>query len=155
MDKSIITETPIDLASILQEVQDVHCGGTALFVGTVRAENLGRRVQKIRYECHVPMAERELRFLVQHVRLESSVINLRAIHRIGDLGLGEIVVVVAAGAVHRDAAFRSCRALIEGIKKTLPIWKKEIYSDGLGSWIGPQASLLRPDPEKQGLLVET
>jgi molybdopterin synthase catalytic subunit len=131
-----LTEAPIDPSELLSAVRRPGDGGLALFVGVVRDSNAGRAVQRMDYEAYGPMAERELELIA--ARLADSHPNAQVLfrHRIGSLVVGDVAVVVAAAAPHRAEAFAACRAGIEAIKATVPIWKREWGPDG-SSWVDP------------------
>lgn len=130
----LITQEPILLKDFISEPPP-SCGGSAFFAGRVRNHHEGKRVERLFYECYEPMAEKEILRIIEEVRRETGVESLRAIHRTGRLEIGEIAVAIEAHSAHRDEAFRACRSVIELIKRDVPIWKKEIYSDGGESWV--------------------
>jgi molybdopterin synthase catalytic subunit len=136
MSRAWLTESPIDGGAVAGAVQAAEHGATVLFVGTVRSENSGRLVSGIRYEAYPAMAERVLASIVGDAEARWPGSAVAAVHRLGDLGLGEASVAVAAAAPHRDAAFEAGRYVIEEIKKRLPVWKKERYADGTEAWLG-------------------
>lgn len=111
------------------------CGGSAYFLGRVRNHHEGRKVKRLFYECYQPMAEKEIRKIVESVKLETGVKEIRIVHRIGWLEVGEIAVAIAASGAHRAEAFQACRHMIDRIKDDVPIWKKEVYEDGIQEWV--------------------
>ncbi len=129
-----ITREPIRLEDFLSS-PNASCGASAFFVGRVRNHHAGHKVQKLFYDCYEPMAEKEIQRIAEAVKKETGVDEIRVLHRIGWLGIGEIAVVIEAHSAHRDEAFKACRNVIELIKCDVPIWKKEIYADGKQSWI--------------------
>ena len=139
MIRTAIVEHPIDLAALLAEVSDVATGATLLFVGTVRDVNDGRPVTGIEYRAYVAMAERELRDIANEVAARFDVPRLVAEHRVGTLGLGEASVAIALAHPHRGPAYDASRALIEELKRRLPVWKLEHYVDGTREWVDPTA----------------
>jgi molybdopterin synthase catalytic subunit len=92
-------------------------------------------VTRLDYEAHVAMAERELERILAEIAARWPGVSLAALHRIGQLEVGDVAVVVAAGAAHRAEAFAACRETIEQIKQRVPIWKKEWALDGSGNWV--------------------
>lgn len=133
---AFLTDRPIDPASLLGAVRRPSDGGLALFVGVVRDENEGRAVTHLDYEAYGPMAEREMaRIADELARLHPEAAVLMR-HRVGSLGIGDVAVVVAAAAPHREQAFAACRDGIERIKARVPIWKKETGPSG-AVWVEP------------------
>jgi molybdopterin synthase catalytic subunit/molybdopterin converting factor small subunit len=126
---------PLSVDAVLRALQSSDVGGIALFVGTVRDHAGDKRVQRLDYEAHPSMAERELRRIVDELHAEHPGVRIAAVHRVGELAIGELAVVVGAAAAHRAEAFDVCRAAIERIKARVPIWKKEWALDGEGSWV--------------------
>jgi molybdopterin synthase catalytic subunit len=110
-------------------------GGIAVFLGTVREANDGHRVTKLEYEAYSTMARGEMNRIRAEVEGEIEGVRVAALHRVGDLAIGEIAVICAASAPHRDEAFRACRLMIDRIKERAPIWKREHGPEG-PYWIG-------------------
>jgi molybdopterin synthase catalytic subunit len=121
-----ITEHPIELESLLREILTPGTGGIDVFVGTVRDNNEGKRVEAIEYTAYVPMAENLMRRIEEEIRGRWRVCDVRLLHRIGLLRVGETSVLTAVSAPHRAEAFEACRHAIERIKADVPIWKKEL-----------------------------
>jgi molybdopterin synthase catalytic subunit len=130
-----ITEDPIGVSAVVSAVERPEAGGTTSFVGTVRNENEGRAVTLLEYQAYVPMAEKEMQRLADSIEARRPEVRLAAEHRIGALQIGDIAVVCAASAPHRDAAFAACREFIDEIKAHVPIWKREHGPDG-PYWVG-------------------
>lgn len=134
----MLTRTPIELAPLVAAVSDPTHGGVATFVGLVRNHQDGRSVGQLEYSAYEPMAEAEAARIVAEAEARwPARIALR--HRLGTLMIGEVAVAVAAGAAHRGAAFEACRYVIEELKRRVPIWKKEHYTDGTLAWVDPTA----------------
>lgn len=131
-----LTTDPIDLPTLLAEVRPED-GAVCLFVGVVRNESGGRETVEIDYEAYDPMAESEMARIAREVSDEWPGARLRVVHRVGRLAVGEASVAIVATAPHREEAFAACRAAIDRIKKTVPIWKKEIHPDGTSEWVDP------------------
>ncbi|MGH9876260.1 MAG: molybdenum cofactor biosynthesis protein MoaE [Nitrososphaera sp.] len=129
-----VTKVPIDLGRILSDVKDRSAGGTVLFIGSVRDHNETGSVSEIHYEAYEEMAEDKIVEIEGEVSQKWKLEKFVAIHRIGNLKVGEISVVVAASAEHREEAFEACKYGIDKIKSNVPIWKKEISESG-ASWV--------------------
>ncbi|QFY12614.1 molybdenum cofactor biosynthesis protein MoaE [Nonomuraea phyllanthi] len=130
-----IRDTPLSVDEVLVAVGDHAAGGTAVFVGTVREQDHGKPVAKLSYSAH-PSAEAELRQVAEKIAADFPVTALAAVHRVGDLELGDVAVVVAVAAPHRDEAFRASRRLIDDLKAHVPIWKHQVFADGEAEWVG-------------------
>ncbi|MEU8587761.1 molybdenum cofactor biosynthesis protein MoaE [Streptomyces sp. NPDC048664] len=130
-----IRDTPLSLDEVFRAVGDDAAGGTALFVGTVRDHDGGADVAGLGYTCH-PSAEDELRRVAEKVVAGYPVRALAAVHRVGDLRVGDLAVVVAVACPHRAEAFEACRRLIDDLKHEVPIWKHQTFSDGTEEWVG-------------------
>lgn len=130
-----IRDTPLSLDEVFQAVGDDAAGGTALFVGTVRNHDGGADVDALGYSGH-PTAEAELRRVAEKVVADFPVRALAAVHRVGDLVVGDLAVVVAVSCPHRAEAFAACRRLIDDLKHEVPIWKHQRFSDGTEEWVG-------------------
>jgi len=132
--KSIaLLDAPLDPARAQALVGSLAAGGQVVFIGTVRRENRGREVIRLHYEAYEPMASKVLAKIAGEAQTLGA-LEVAVHHRTGDLTPGEVAVVVAVAAEHRDAAFAACRYVIDQLKARAPIWKKEIYSDG-ESWL--------------------
>ncbi|MEI5101642.1 molybdenum cofactor biosynthesis protein MoaE [Streptomyces sp. PmtG] len=130
-----VRDTPLSLDEVFQAVMDDSAGGTALFVGTVRDHDGGSDVDALAYSSH-PTAQAELRRVAEKVVAEFPVRALAAVHRVGDLAIGDLAVVVAVSCPHRAEAFAACRKLIDDLKHEVPIWKHQTFSDGQQEWVG-------------------
>ncbi len=130
-----IRDTPLSLDEVFRAVGDDAAGGTALFVGTVRNHDGGADVDTLGYSRH-PTAEAELRRVAEKVVADHPVRALAAVHRVGDLAVGDLAVVVAVSCPHRAEAFAACRKLIDDLKHEVPIWKHQRFSDGTEEWVG-------------------
>ena len=107
-----------------------------MFAGVVRAdEKDGRRVNHIHYECYEDMAEREMTALVDSIAETTGVSAITAVHRVGDVPVGDVSLLVVVTAGHRAEAYEASRLVVEEIKRRVPIWKKEIYDDESGKWL--------------------
>ncbi len=131
-----LTDQAIDLASLLLEARSSD-GAVCLFVGVVRDSNEGRATTRIRYEAYGPMAEDQMTRILEDLGGEHPEVRLTVRHRIGELAVGEASVAIVATSPHRAEAFAACRAAIDRIKTTVPIWKKEFHPDGTSDWVDP------------------
>ncbi|MGW5094870.1 molybdenum cofactor biosynthesis protein MoaE [Streptomyces nodosus] len=130
-----VRDTPLSVDEVFRAVGHEAAGGIALFVGTVRNHDGGAAVDALGYTCH-PSAEAELRRVAEKIAANHPVRALAAVHRVGDLGIGDLAVVVAVACAHRGEAFDACRALIDDLKREVPIWKHQKFSDGTEDWVG-------------------
>ncbi|MFC4532404.1 molybdenum cofactor biosynthesis protein MoaE [Sphaerisporangium dianthi] len=130
-----IRDTPLSVEEVLAAVGDQAAGGTTLFVGTVRDHDHGKPVTLLSYSAH-PTAEAELRRVAEKVAGDFPVTALAAVHRVGELKLGDAAVIVAVAAAHRGEAFEASRRLIDDLKSEVPIWKHQVFTDGSTEWVG-------------------
>lgn len=130
-----ITDRPIEVDALLREAKSSSTGAVLLFLGTVRDHNQGRPVRGMHYEAYETMAQGVLREILEQAASETEVDALVAVHRVGELAIGDVSVAIAVGSRHRDEAYRASRAVIEEVKRRLPVWKKEFYTDGRGEWL--------------------
>ncbi|GAC57593.1 molybdopterin synthase large subunit MoaE [Gordonia hirsuta DSM 44140 = NBRC 16056] len=129
---SDIVETALDPRECEQRVHTAADGAMVTFTGIVRDHHGGRSVTALRYQAH-PQADRFLQEVL--ARHRSHEVQVAAQHRVGDLAIGDLAVVVAVAAPHRGAAFEVCAQLIDEIKTQVPIWKFETYADGDSVWV--------------------
>nr|WP_171167168.1 molybdenum cofactor biosynthesis protein MoaE [Streptomyces sp. I05A-00742] len=130
-----VRDTALSLDEVFAAVGDPAAGGTALFVGTVRDHDGGASVTGLGYSAH-PSAEDGLRRVAEKVAADFPVRALAAVHRVGELAVGDLAVVVAVSCPHRAEAFAACRRLIDDLKRDVPIWKHQVFSDGTEEWVG-------------------
>lgn len=135
-DRCFLSREPIASAAELAALEDPASGALVSFLGRVRREHQGKEVLFLDYEAHEPMALKEMRSLLRSARAQWALGPLVLGHRLGHLEIGELAVLVAVAAAHRDEAFLACRFLIEGVKARVPIWKHEFYADGKEAWVG-------------------
>jgi len=127
-----LVDYPIDLAALLgTSPQD---GAACLFVGVVRNEHEGRRVERLEYEAYEEMALPLMKEIAAEAKRRFPVTEVRLVHRVGRLEIGEASVAVAVASPHRAEAFDACRFAIDTLKAKVPIWKKEHYADGT-AWL--------------------
>lgn len=130
-----IVRDPIRTEDLVQDVQTQPCGALVLFTGIVRAQSDDlRAVTGLHYEAHEQMAVLEFETIAREAQERFGPCNIAAVHRVGDLPIGEIAVAVAAAAAHRAQAFDACEYAIDQIKERAAIWKKEFYADGASGW---------------------
>ncbi|QMV43701.1 molybdenum cofactor biosynthesis protein MoaE [Cohnella cholangitidis] len=151
----VITESDIDVNSILAKVYHPDHGAAIAFVGTTREWTAGQRTVTLEYEAYIPMAESALAQIGEEISARWPGTLCAISHRIGTVGIGQISVVIAISSSHRAASYEASRYAIERLKQKVPIWKKEIYEDGtewkghqLGPW-NPIASLDGAGGEEQ------
>lgn len=138
MTRQFLTERPIDVELLIERVESDERGGVAVFLGTVRNHHAGREVERLEYSAYGPMAEAECARIVAEAEQEYGA-AVAVEHRIGALGVGDVSVAIAAAAPHRDEAFAACRHVIDELKRRVPIWKREHYTDGSVAWVDPTA----------------
>jgi len=134
MDFAELTTDPIDITSVARRVVPSECGATVTLDGYVRKFTKGRETLYLFYEAYESMAIKEMRKLIDRAKLDFEISNVGIVHRTGRLEIGETSVVISVAAPHRKAAFAACEWLIAELKRTVPIWKKEVYADG-EKWI--------------------
>lgn len=132
---SDVTPEAIDPAAVLARVGNPGDGAVAFFAGVVRNENDGRPVSGMEYEGYDEMAREELAAIVAEAAERAGTDRIAAVHRLGQLSLGEVSVAIAVSAPHRAEAFDAARYIIEEIKKRLPVWKREHYLDREAEWL--------------------
>lgn len=129
-----VTRDPIDATGLLHRVRSDPDGAVLLFAGVVRDHHEGRSVEALAYEAYEEMAVEKMATICREVSARFEVGELAVVHRVGDLEIGDISLVIAVAAPHRDAAYKASREIIERIKTEVPIWKRERYSDGGEVW---------------------
>ena len=130
-----LRDTPLDVAEVLAAVEDPAAGGVVSFTGLVRDHDGGREVRELEYVAH-PDAVQALRAVAEAVAADLPVHGLAAVHRTGLLAIGDVAVVVAASAAHRGQAFEAARRLIDDLKASVPVWKRQVFADGEQEWVG-------------------
>jgi molybdopterin synthase catalytic subunit len=131
-----IRETALSVDEVRNAIADPAAGGEVLFIGTVRNNDADKGVAGLSYSAH-PTAEAELRKVTESVVAKfPDVIGVAAVHRTGDLAVGDLAVVVGVSCAHRGEAFHACHALIDELKATVPIWKHQLFADGTDEWVG-------------------
>jgi molybdopterin synthase catalytic subunit len=141
-----VTQESLKLQELIDFVTDPEAGAIATFIGTTRNNNDGRKVIALDYEAYPEMAEKELARLGEEAKQKWQICRMAIAHRLGPVQITEPSVMIAVSAAHREAAFAACRFAIEEIKKTVPIWKKEVFEGG-EIWIGTQSGQPLADKE--------
>jgi len=142
-----LTRNPIPASDLLAEVAAPQCGGTCLFLGTVRDAPADGGVTGIEYSAYEAMAVAEFDRILAEVRRRWPDARLAVRHRLGLVPTEEASIAIAAAAPHRAEAFEACRYVIEQVKKRLPIWKKELRADGTTLWVDPEGRPAVVGPE--------
>jgi len=132
-----LTDDPIDAQSLVRSVMRDSDGAYVLFEGVVRNHHDGKAVESIFYDAYRPMAEREIEKIVRDVQSQYADVAIAVVHRLGQLIVGDSSIAIVATSPHRAEAFAVARLLIDRIKETVPIWKKERGPDG-EEWVGWQ-----------------
>lgn len=125
-----IWQEPLDLASLMAYVSAPQIGAVSTFTGLVRNHNQGKDVLYLEYECYAPMAIKEMERIVAQAQERWTLHRIGILHRIGRLEIGEAAVLIAVSAVHRKASLEALHFTIDTLKATVPIWKKEYWTDG-------------------------
>ena len=134
-----LTLEPLDVGAIARRAVLPECGATVTLDGYVRQFTKGRETLYLVYEAYEPMALSEMENLGAQAREQFEIAHVGIVHRLGKLEIGETSVVISVSAPHRRAAFAACEWLIKELKRTVPIWKKEVYRGG-ETWIEGEES---------------
>ncbi|WP_183562600.1 molybdenum cofactor biosynthesis protein MoaE [Mucilaginibacter sp. SP1R1] len=126
----ILSGESLDIGACVSWIMSPESGGIDIFIGTVRNATKGKAVLKLDFEAYEPMAISEMEKIAQQAFNQWPVQKVLIHHRTGTLQVGEVPVIIAVSAAHRDAAFETCRYIIDTLKQTVPIWKKEAFEDG-------------------------
>jgi MoaE-MoaD fusion protein len=131
----VVLDEPLSLTRCIDRVTHAGAGGIATFTGNVRGVNKGEVILRLEYEAYIPMAIAVMNDIAAGIEREWQGARLAVEHRIGTLQVGEAAVVIAASAPHRAEAFAACQAMIDRLKESVPIWKKEFSASG-AVWVG-------------------
>ena len=134
---TFLTDDAIDTAALVRRLLRRSDGALVVFEGVVRDHSEGKAVESIFYDAYRPMAEKEIGAIIEAVKREWPDVAVDCLHRLGHLVVGETSIAIACVSPHRAQAFEACRAVIDRIKQTVPIWKKERTPDG-EEWVGWQ-----------------
>jgi len=129
-----ITGQPIDVQKIITAASNQEAGAVNTFIGTVRNNTSGKKVLRLEYEAYEPMAISEIQKLIDQSSENWKLTGFAVSHRVGTLTPGDIAVVVAVATPHRKDAFAACQFIIDRLKQTVPIWKREFFEDG-DEWV--------------------
>ncbi|GIE96487.1 molybdenum cofactor biosynthesis protein MoaE [Paractinoplanes rishiriensis] len=129
-----VLDVPLDLAAHEKAVADRRAGAVVTFQGVVRDHDHGRGVTLLEYEGH-PSAAAILREVATEIAADPDVYAIAVSHRIGTLAIGDVALAAAVSTAHRAAAFAACARLVDEVKARLPIWKRQVFSDGTEEWV--------------------
>jgi len=139
-----LSTDPIDLSALIAAVRDPAAGATATFLGLTRNHNDGRAVTLLEYEAYPGMAEQEMERIGMEASRRWPIHKIAVVHRTGPVPVGEASVAIAVSAAHRKEAFAACQFVIDRLKETVPIWKKE-YFEGGDVWIEHQSCRMKAE----------
>ena len=132
-----ITSEEIELGDVIRVVEAGDAGAIVHFLGVVRNNTEGREVSYLEYEAYPPMAEKKMAEIAQEIHEKWGLDRVAMIHRVGRLEIGEVSVAVAVASPHRKEAFEACHYAMNRLKQTVPIWKREVWTDGEEEWVKP------------------
>ena len=132
---NFITQRTINPEAFFLLKPAAEAGALATFFGVVRNHHEGKAVQKLYYECYTSMANKEIYSIREKALRRFELLDVRILHRVGLLEVGEIAIAVLVSSAHRAEAFEACSNIVNEIKHTVPIWKKEYYVDGTNAWV--------------------
>ena len=130
-----LSNHPLDPSAYQTQLQNPTAGALATFQGWVRNHNEGRDVESLEYQAYPEMAQKEAEKIINEAKARFEILEIRCVHRIGRLAIGDVAVYIGVTAQHRQPAFDACQYLIDQIKIRLPIWKKEFYTNGDSGWV--------------------
>lgn len=139
-----LTTEPLNVGEIARRVVPANCGAIVTLDGFVRQFTKGRETLYLVYEGYEPMALKEIEKLIRQAKEQFEIQNVGIVHRLGKLEIGETSVVISVAAPHRRAAFEACEWLIVELKRTVPIWKKEVYADG-ETWVEGESGAVKSE----------
>ena len=132
-----ITSDEIELGDVIRAVETGDAGAIVHFLGVVRNNTEGREVSYLEYEAYPPMAEKKMEEIAQEIHEKWGLDRVAMIHRVGRLEIGEVSVAVAVASPHRREAFEACHYAMNRLKQIVPIWKREVWTDGEEEWVKP------------------
>ena len=138
MTRFALSDTALDVSALRRALESPQAGAFASFEGWVRNHNQGQSVLGLRYEAHEKLALAEGEAILGEALQRFAIVDARCVHRVGDLGIGDMAVWVGVSAAHREAAFETCRWIIDTVKERVPIWKHENYAQGEAQWLHPE-----------------
>ena len=125
-----LSSEPIHVSEVINSVYDTGAGAVDVFIGSVRNETSEKKVVRLEFEAYEKMALSEMEKIAAAARKKWPVCKLSVVHRVGVLNPGDLPVIIAVSTPHRADAFEACKYVIDTLKETVPIWKKEIFEDG-------------------------
>jgi len=131
-----LTKEPINVSKVREQVLDPSCGAVVIFEGCVRNHHEGKKVKLLQYEAYPRMVLKVVQQIEEEARTHWDFGKVSVVHRLGTLDIGEVAVVVAVSSAHRKEAFEVCSFIMNELKQSAPIWKKETYQNGQSSWVG-------------------
>ena len=137
-----LTHNTIDSEQLVEAARDPQAGAVVLFLGTTREFTAGRQTTTLEYEAYQAMARQELARLEAEARQRWSLVYCAIVHRLGEVALAETSVAIVVSAAHRSEAFAAGNWLIDSLKESVPIWKREQWADGSSAWIHPQPEVV-------------
>jgi molybdopterin synthase catalytic subunit len=129
-----ITHNSIDIQNVIRSAESADAGALNVFIGTVRSKTGEKKVIRLEYEAYEPMAILELKKIIEMAKEKWNLKGWAISHRVGTLNIGDVAVVVAVSTAHRKESFEACQFIIDSLKQTVPIWKKEVF-DGGEEWV--------------------
>lgn len=136
-----IVTSEIDTRQVLASVQSPTCGASLLFCGTTRLLTAGKQTERLEYECYREMALQKIAQLCEQAKSKWPIENVSVVHRIGLVEVGQVSVAIAVASPHRQPAFEAGQWLIDELKREVPIWKREQWTDGSAEWIHPDSAV--------------
>ena len=136
MKRAKITTRALNPLPLIKNIRKDEHGAVVVFLGIVRNMSEGRKVVQLQYEAYREMAERKMEQIVQEVEQKWRIPDIVIVHRVGNLGIGEVSLIIVVGSPHRAEGFSACQYAVDRLKDIVPIWKKEIFVDG-EIWVGP------------------
>jgi molybdopterin synthase catalytic subunit len=129
-----VQDTPLDLAAHEKAVAEIRAGAVVSFQGVVRDHDEGRGVTLLEYEGH-PSAARVLREVAEEIANDPDIYAVAVSHRVGTLNIGDVALVASVSSAHRAEAFAACARLVDEVKARLPVWKRQVFTDGSDEWV--------------------
>lgn len=130
MKSILVTDQPLDTQAIIKSVESPEGGAVNVFIGTVRNATKGKEVLKLEFEAYEPMATKEITNIVETAKSKWPLLKVAVHHRTGTMQIGDVPVVIAVSTPHRTTGFEACQYIIDTLKESVPIWKKEFFEDG-------------------------
>lgn len=142
-----ITTEVITGTEVREAVEGPDAGAVVVFLGTVRNNTDGRPVTRLEYEAYPPMAEKKMAEISQEIAQKwGDTLRVAMVHRTGKLEIGEVSVAVAIASPHRKNGFEACQYAMNRLKQIVPIWKREVWTDGEAEWVKPDAVFFEGQP---------